>query len=184
MSATVGLGVLGCIVFGTLASKSNDITILGKYCAMFSLIFLTLFGVLLFLMEHTNWGWIGPMIMLGLTAFFGMPMLPLVMELGVEVLFPLSESVVGALLWLSGNANTLFVVLVAGQLDIPRLGIYRRAPTFAFFWCVNATGLFCMIRLRVRVGLRRKHYEDGRIGSEPVHRLRAPLLHTCRLNSC
>jgi len=117
-------------------------------------------------------------------AFFGMPMLPLVMELGVEVLFPLSESVVGALLWLSGNANTLFVVLVADQLDIPRLGIYRRAPTFAFFWCVNAIGLFCMIRLRVRGGLRRKHYEDGRIGSEPVHRLRAPLLHTCRLNSC
>jgi len=174
IGASMGSGMFGCIFFGVLEGSTEDVTYLGRRCAMFSFFFLTAFGILVFWLKHTETSWILPTVSLGLAAFFGMPMLPLLMDMGIEVLFPVSESVVGSLLWLSGNVSTLLVVLVAGQLDIPALGSYRRAPTFLLFWCLSAISVFCMSRLRVRGGFKRMQYEIRKRSSQTMQKLSSP----------
>lgn len=64
--------------------------------------------------------------------FVGVPIVPVVLEMGVEVLYPLPEGVSTGLLWLAGNGFGLVAVLIADVLQEscsgppPKPGMGRR----------------------------------------------------------
>ena len=124
IGAALGLGVLGSFAFGAVADVTKRFKSVVRACAVVAgggfvwFVFLLYGGVggtpAAAPLPHHPWVLFAA---LGTVGFFGVPLVPLILELGVETLFPAPEAVVGALLWLSANLLGMCATLVSTSLQ-------------------------------------------------------------------
>eukprot|EP00811_Abedinium_folium_P035386 NODE_8182_length_1516_cov_5.290137.p1 GENE.NODE_8182_length_1516_cov_5.290137~~NODE_8182_length_1516_cov_5.290137.p1 ORF type:complete len:273 (-),score=67.71 NODE_8182_length_1516_cov_5.290137:68-886(-) len=154
-------GVAGCAFFGMREAGSRTLLHTSRMLAVVSLASVTL---LLFIMLTTHLSQRVLLPVAALVAFFATPVMPIAMEIGAEVLFPLSESVTGALLWLAGSVGALppvFIIVNSWRLD-------DLIPVMFLVWFLYALSLYALVRFNG--GFRRRQFELGRNTADALRR--------------
>jgi len=124
IGAALGTGVVGSFVFGAVADYTKRFKSVVKFCVVVAGGGFVWFALLLYggvdttsdsaAIAHHPWALFAA---LGIVGFFGVPLVPLLLELGVETLFPAPEAVVGALLWVAANAFGMCATLISTSLQ-------------------------------------------------------------------
>ena len=115
IGAALGFGVLGSFVLGGIADATGRFTLILKSCAVVTAAAFVWF-VLEIYCDVSNRSTTVLFVALGLVGAAGVPLVPIVLELGVETLFgniANPQTIAGSLLWLSGNAVGIVAVLVS-----------------------------------------------------------------------
>lgn len=124
IGAALGLGVLGSFVFGALTDYTKRFKPVVRACAVVAGAGYALFAALLYtplgggVVGHAHHPWL-LFAALGVVGFFGVPLVPLILELGVETLFPAGagEAVVSVFLWAAANVFGLAATLISTTMQ-------------------------------------------------------------------
>jgi len=153
IGGALGFGVFGAFIFGAIADVTKEFGTIAKALTVLSLLCNVGFWLCLSLPNVGMW----PVFtLLGVLGFFYTPILPLCMELGAEVLFPMSASLVGSLLWAAANAGALVGVLIGAGIKAHG-GEHAVQFLRMFLAALITVSGFCMLPFRGR--MKRRNYE-------------------------
>mmetsp|Transcript_28707 Transcript_28707/g.61998 ORF Transcript_28707/g.61998 Transcript_28707/m.61998 type:complete len:287 (+) Transcript_28707:318-1178(+) len=116
IGAAMGLGIIGSLVVGAIMDATKRFVLILKVCGVTAAVFLGVFVVVLYATSKTPA--VLAALVLGAFAFASVPLVPLCIEVGVETLYPLPESVPTSFLWLSGNLLGLIQVVSANAMQV------------------------------------------------------------------
>jgi len=153
IGGALGFGVIGAFVFGAVADVTKEFSRIAKILVVLSLLCNVGFWVCLSLPNVGVW----PVFtLLGVLGFLYTPILPLCMELGVEVLFPMSASIVGSLLWAAANFGAVVGVLIGAGIKAHG-GEHHVQLLRMFLAALITVSGFCLLPFRGR--MRRQIFE-------------------------
>eukprot|EP00817_Percolomonadidae_sp_ATCC50343_P005841 CAMPEP_0117418872 /NCGR_PEP_ID=MMETSP0758-20121206/563_1 /TAXON_ID=63605 /ORGANISM="Percolomonas cosmopolitus, Strain AE-1 (ATCC 50343)" /LENGTH=352 /DNA_ID=CAMNT_0005199629 /DNA_START=459 /DNA_END=1517 /DNA_ORIENTATION=+ len=148
----ITVGLIGCVVFGTIADRTKKFKICLWVCAIGALLGTSVFCLGMFFQKTVYWFWIilAAFVILGI---FSVPFVPLSLEIACEITYPVAASIPNTTLGLTGTlAGIVFTFLFPllqeppkpdnspGSMRIPLIvGLVSFVIALSFLICFRGT---------------------------------------------